>query len=187
MQEALMSFMVSTFHTFFEGRSVGQPPKPCRDGHYAFHLPDLSDEMWAKFAKAMGREELLKEPRYATAKSRRENYDELEQLVSAWVKTKTRQELWETLSALGLSSAPVLSLGEVMEDRHLKARQAFIEIEHPQAGTVKVLAPWIRFSDTPSAITRAAPLVGQDNLEVYGKELGLTENEVRQLADEGAI
>lgn len=187
MQEALMGFMCSSFHSFFEGRPVGQPPKPCRDGHYAFHLPDLSDEMWVKFAKAMGREDLSKEPRYATPRTRRENYTELEELVSEWVKTKTRQELWEVLGGLGLSSAPVLSLGEVMEDRHIKARQAFVEANHLQAGTIKLLAPWIRFSETPTAITRAAPLVGQDNLEVYEKELGLTAEEVRQLAEEGVI
>src|SRR3989338_9640575 len=187
MQEALMGFMVSSFHTYFEKRPVAQPPKQCADGYYAFHLPDLPDELWRRLAMAMGRPELAEDPRYAGAKARRQNYHELEELVSEWVRGKTRRELWEALSALGLPSGPVLSLGELMKDPHLEERKAFVEIEHSQAGTIKVLAPWARFSDTPSAITRAAPLVGQDNVEVYGELLGLSAEEVRRLAQEGVI
>lgn len=187
MQEALMGFMASTFHTHFEGRKVGQPPKPCADGYYAFHLPDVTDELWAKLCAAMERPELAEDPRYATPKDRRRNYHELEEIVSAWVLRKTRQELWETLSSFGLSSAPVLSIGEVIDDPHIKGRGAFVPIEHPQAGTLTLLAPWARFSETPSAITSAAPLIGQHNVEVYGELLGLSEAEVRQLADEGVI
>ncbi|MBI2997795.1 MAG: CoA transferase [Deltaproteobacteria bacterium] len=187
MQEALMGFMVSSFHTYFENRPVAQPPKQCADGYYAFHLPDLPDELWRRLATAMGRPELPEDPRYASAKARRQNYHELEELVSEWVRGKTRRELWEALSALGLPSGPVLSLGELMKDPHLQERKAFVEIEHSQAGTIKVLAPWARFSETPSAITRAAPLVGQDNVEVYGELLGLSAEEVRRLAREGVI
>ena len=182
-----MGFMVSSFHTYFENRPVAQPPKQCADGYYAFHLPDLPDELWRRLVTAMGRPELAEDPRYAGAKARRQNYHELEELVSEWVRGKTRRELWEALSALGLPSGPVLSLGELMKDPHLEERKAFVEIEHSQAGTIKVLAPWARFSDTPSAITRAAPLVGQDNVEVYGELLGLSAEEVRRLAQEGVI
>jgi crotonobetainyl-CoA:carnitine CoA-transferase CaiB-like acyl-CoA transferase len=187
MQEALMGFMVSTFHTYFENRPVAQPPKPCADGHYAFHLPDLPDGLWRRFASAMGRPELAEDPRYISAKARRQNYKQLEELVSEWVKGKTRRELWEVLSALGLPSGPVLSVDELMSDPHLQERSAFIEIEHSQNGTTRLLAPWIRFSETRSAVTRAAPLVGQDNVEVYGELLGLSAEQVRSLAEEGVI
>ena len=135
----------------------------------------------------MGKPELAEDPRYATAKARRQHYEELEELTSEWVRGKTRRELWEVLSSFGLSSGMVLSLEEAIEDPHIKARGAFVDVEHPQAGTLKLLAPWMRFSDTPAKITRAAPLIGQDNNEVYGELLGLSESEVRELAEEGAI
>lgn len=187
MQEAIMGFMASTFHTHFEGRSVGQPPRQCADGHYAFHLPDVTDDLWRGLCISMDGPELADDRRFATEKARRQNYQEVEEIVSQWVASKTRQELWETFSKFGLSSAPVLNVGEVIEDPHIKARQAFVQVEHPQAGTLTLLAPWIRFSETPSAITRAAPLMGQDNSAVYSELLRLTEAEIRQLADEGAI
>src|SRR6478672_5463387 len=81
--------------------------------------------------------------------------------ISDLVKRKSRQEVWEVMSSLGLASGPVLTVGESVEDKHLKARNAFIEVDHPEAGRVQVLAPWVRFSDTPSAITSPAPLMGQ--------------------------
>lgn len=187
MQEALMGFMASTFHTHFEGRDVGTAPKQAADGNYSFHLPDVTDDLWANLAAAMGRTELAEDPRYATAKGRRQHYGELEQLVSEWVRGKTRRELWEVLSSFGLSSGMVLSLGEAIGDPHIEARKAFVQVEHPQAGTLTLLAPWMRFSETPGAIESAAPLIGQHNNEVYGSLLGLSEAEVRELAEEGAI
>jgi crotonobetainyl-CoA:carnitine CoA-transferase CaiB-like acyl-CoA transferase len=187
MQEALMGFMTSAFHTHFERRPVGSLPKPCADGYYAFHVPDMSDELWRKLSASMGSRELAEDPRFATVAARRQNYEELEAVIAAWVRGKTRQELWETFRGFGLSSAPVLSIGEAIEDPHIQARGAFVQVEHPRAGTVTLLAPWIRFSETPSAITRAAPLIGADNHAVYGELLGLSAAEVDQLAAEGAI
>ncbi len=187
MQEALMGFMVSAFHTLFEGQKIGYPPKECTDGHYTFHLPDVSDSLWTKLCAAMGTPELASDPRFESPKARRQNHEEVEAIVSGWVRTKSRNELWDTLSAFGLSSGMVLSLKEAVDDPHIKERQAFVEVEHPQAGTVKLLAPWMRFSDTPAKITSPAPLMGEHNDEVYGRLLGLSTTEIQELAREGAI
>lgn len=78
-------------------------------------------------------------------------------------------------------------MGETIEDEHLTARGAFVEVEHPEAGTVKLLAPWIRFSRTPTEITAPAPLVGQHNQEVFEGLLGLDEAEYEALVQAGVI
>ncbi len=187
MQEALMGFMVSSFHTLFEDRKVGNPPKECADGHYAFHLPDVTDELWVKLCAAMGTPEVVKDPRFATSKVRRQNHEEVEALVSKWVRGKSRRELWDTLSSFGLSSGMVLSLGEVVEDPHIQARQAFVDVEHPEAGIIKLLAPWMRFSATQGMINNPAPLIGQHNDEVFSTLLGLSDTEIKQLSEDGAI
>ena len=187
MQEALMGFMVSSFHTLFEDRKVGNPPKECADGHYAFHLPDVTDELWVKLCAAMGTPEVVKDPRFATSKVRRQNHEEVEALVSKWVRGKSRRELWDTLSSFGLSSGMVLSLGEVVEDPHIQARQAFVDVEHPEAGIIKLLAPWMRFSATQGMINNPAPLIRQHNDEVFSTLLGLSDTEIKQLSEDGAI
>ncbi len=187
MQEAQIGFMVSSIHEHFEGTEVGRPTKPCKDGYYAFHLPDITDDQWVKLTASMGRPELGRDPRFLTLRDRRKNYGQVEEEATAMVADKTRAEIWKVMCDLGLSSAPVLTIAEMMEDEHLKERGAFVEVDHPQAGKVKVLAPWIRFSKTPGAITGTAPAMGQHNREIYGGLLGLSEAEIQDLEAQGVI
>jgi formyl-CoA transferase len=83
--------------------------------------------------------------------------------------------------------APVLSMGEVMEDPHIKARNAFIERDHPKAGSTTLLAPWIHLSKTPPSIRADAPLLGQHTDEVLGGVLGLNSGELAALRAEKVI
>ena len=181
MQESQLGFMVSLLHEHFESRDVGPSPARCADGYYVFHIPDMSDERWAQLAIALGKPELGRDPRFLTLSDRRKNYASMEAEVAALVRGKTRREIWTAMSGLGLASGPVLSVAEAFDDEHLKARGAVAEIEHPDAGKVKLLAPWIRFSSTPTAITAPAPLMGQHNREVYGGILGLSDEEIQAL------
>jgi crotonobetainyl-CoA:carnitine CoA-transferase CaiB-like acyl-CoA transferase len=187
MQEALLGFMVSSLHTLFERQPIGGVPKQCADGYVGFHLPDITDQLWESFAEAMGHPEAVTDPRFATPQARRANYHEVEQLVTDWVRSTTRAELWRIFRSIGISSAPVLSLAEAIEDEHLQARGAFAEVDHPRAGRLKLLKPWIRFSQTPSSLEHAGPAMGEHNREVYGQLLGLTEGEIQALADQGVI
>ena len=187
MQEAMLGFMVSNFHTLFEGQGVGAASKPCLDGYVAFHLPDMSDELWASLATALGHPEALADAAFSSVSSRREHYVQWEELVTSWVASKTRSELDEAFTATGISAASVRTLAEVVDDEHLHARAAFVQVEDPRAGVVKMLAPWIRFSETPAAITGSAPAVGEHNRSVFGDLLGLSDAEIDALRDDGVI
>jgi crotonobetainyl-CoA:carnitine CoA-transferase CaiB-like acyl-CoA transferase len=187
MHEAILGFMVSSLHMHFEKQEVGPAPKPCNDGYYYFHLPDLNDQAWTKLTAALGDASLAKDPRFLTVGDRQRNYSAVEEAISNLVRRKSRREVWEAMSSLGLASGPVLTVGESIEDQHLKARNAFVEVEHPEAGKVKVLAPWVRFSDTPGAITSPAPLMGQHSREVFGTVLGLTAKEIDALEQKKII
>jgi crotonobetainyl-CoA:carnitine CoA-transferase CaiB-like acyl-CoA transferase len=81
----------------------------------------------------------------------------------------------------------VLSIAEVVEDEHIKARGAFQEVEHPKAGTLKLLRPWIRFSEHPTAIDHAGPAIGEHNAEVYKDLLGIDAEKLKALKEAGAI
>ncbi|MSQ73231.1 MAG: CoA transferase, partial [Betaproteobacteria bacterium] len=82
---------------------------------------------------------------------------------------------------------PVLSVGEAIEDEHLKAREAFVEIDHPVNGRLKVLAPWIRFSESACSLSSPAPTVGQHNRDIYGDLLGFSEQQIGDLKARGVI
>ncbi|HEY6366736.1 MAG TPA: CoA transferase [Candidatus Binatia bacterium] len=187
MQEALMGFMISEFHEHFVGIEVGNYPIPVADGYFTLRIPELSDSGWAKLAKLMDREDLIAAPRFADATARKQNRAELQELIKSWARGKTRQELWDGLRAIDYFGAPVLSMGEAMDDPHVKERQAFIERNHPTAGPTKLLAPWIHMSKTPASIRADAPAIGQHTEEVLGSMLGLSAAQLSELREQGIV
>jgi crotonobetainyl-CoA:carnitine CoA-transferase CaiB-like acyl-CoA transferase len=78
-------------------------------------------------------------------------------------------------------------MGEVIEDPHIKERNAFIERNHPTAGPTKLLAPWIHMSKTPASIRNDSPLLGQHTDEVLGGILGLSSAELSKLRAQGVV
>src|SRR5262245_35764095 len=186
MQEAVLGFMTSSLHEHFTGNRVGNSPMKVADGYFTLRVPEMSDAVWRQVAKLMGQNELPADPRFSTAAGRREHRAELERIVKAWASGKTRQEIWDGLRDLDYFGAPVLSIGEVIEDRHIKERRAFIQRSHPAAGPLTLLAPWIHLSKTPTSIHDNAPAIGQHTDEVLSA-LGLTNLELSDLRAEGVI
>jgi crotonobetainyl-CoA:carnitine CoA-transferase CaiB-like acyl-CoA transferase len=187
MQEAVLGFMISSMHEYFTGNNVGNYPIEVADGYFTLRIPEMSDAVWAQLAHLLGRNDLIIDPRFATMAARRQQRAELENIIKAWARQKTRRELWEELRDLDYFGAPVLSTSEVLEDAHIKARQAFIERDHPTAGPTTLLAPWIHLSKTPSSIRDDAPALGQHTGEVLGSLLSLNAAELSDLRKEGVI
>ena len=187
MQEALLGFMISEFHEHFIGIEVGNYPVPVADGYFTLRIPDISDNGWAKLAKFMDRGDLLEDERFATAAARKQHRPQLHELIKDWARNKTRQELWDGLRNIDYFGAPVLSMGEVIEDPHIKERNAFIDRNHPTAGPTKLLAPWIHMSKTPASIRSDSPGLGQHTDEVLRGVLGLSPNDLSDLRAQGIV
>jgi formyl-CoA transferase len=179
--------MISEFHEHFVGIEIGNKPVPAADGYFTLRIPDLSDSGWLKLAKFVGREDLLDDARFASASARKQNRAELYELIKTWMRGKTRHELWDGLRQIDYFGAPVLSMGEVIEDPHIKERNAFIERNHPTAGPTKLLAPWIHMSKTPASIRDDAPALGQHTDEVLGGILALSAAELSDLRTQGIV
>ena len=187
MQEALLGFMISEFHEHFIGIEIGNKPVPVADGYFTLRIPDLSESGWIDLAKFMERGDLIEDQRFATAPARKQHRSEIYDLVRSWMRGKKRQELWDGLRKIDYFGAPVLSMGDVLEDPHIKERKAFIERNHPTAGPTTLLAPWIHMSKTPASIRDDAPLLGQHTDEVLGGILGLSADALTQLHAEGVV
>ena len=187
MQEAMLGFMVSTLHTLFEGQPVGGRYFACADGYVSFHLPDMPDELWRNLTAALGHEDAATDPRFDSPAARRRNFPQVQEEVAEMVRGHSRAELWEIFKTYKLASHPVLSIAEVVESEHIKDRGAFVSVEHPTAGTLRLLRPWIRFSEMPTSIDHAGSAVGEDNAVVYRDLLGIDEDRLRELKAAGAI
>ena len=111
---------------------------------------------------------------------------EIRQAIEDWTSQRTKFEVMQTLSQVGVPSGPVLDSAEIYSNEHLAARGMHLEIDHPQRGKVTLLGCPIRLSESPPNNERA-PLLGEHTHEVLCQELGLDEAELKELAEVGAI
>lgn len=103
-------------------------------------------------------------------------------------KTKTKDELWQGARKRGILLAPVVNTKEIAEDEHLRARGYWEKISHPELNdTLTYPASYHALSVTPGKTRRRAPLIGEHNNEVYGKELRIPKSQLATLKQAGVI
>ena len=134
----------------------------------------ISERHWRGVATALGRPELIDNPRFRERADRVANIDAVDDEVSACTRTRTRAELVRDLQAAGVPCAPVKSIREVDTDEHLIQRGMIRYVEHPARGRVPVPGCPLRLSDSPVGPLRPAAPLGQSTEEVLA-ELGAQE------------
>ena len=163
---------------------------PCAPGglnDYAFiYVQPINPEMWRAFATAIGREDLLTDPRGKDAKTRWVHRDALNEIFRAWTRARTKHEVLSLLGKAGVPCGAVLDTGEVLDDPHLNARGAITTIDHPTRGRFRLPSCPVRLSGS-EAPTTPPPLVGQHTVEILGEVLGLSKDEVKELQAKGAV
>ena len=142
--------------------------------------------LWRQFAIAIGREDLLTDPRCKDAKTRWEHREELNAIFRAWTGARTKHEVLAVLGKAGVPSGAVLDTGEVLDNPHLNARGQITTIDHPTRGRFRLPGCPVRLSDSP-AVTTAPPLAGQHTAEVLGEVLGLSKDDVENLLSRGVV
>lgn len=141
-----------------------------KDGDYVIACG--TDVHFVAFAKVLGRPELANDPQYSNNDSRKANAAALKQIINAWGKDKTVQECLDSIAPSGVPAAPILDIKQVYEDRHIHdAREMFVEVEHPVAGKITITGNPIKMSETAAKVRTSAPLLGENNDEIY-QELG---------------
>ena len=158
----------------------------CKDGEYL--IGANQDAIFGRLCKAMQRPELAGDERYASHTARGIHQAELDGIIDAWTQTKTVEEVEALCIAHAIPAGKVYRAPEMLADAHFAAREAIVEVPHPAFGAVKMQNAFPKLSATPSGVRRPAPReVGQDNAEVYGRELGLGQEDLEALGAAGVI
>lgn len=158
----------------------------CSDGVYM--IGANNDQIFKRLAKAMGRPELGDDPRYATHIARGERQTELDDLINAWTRTLTIDEVDALMIEHSIPAGRVYRAPDMLVDPHFKAREAIIEVETERFGPLKMQNAFPKLSATPSGVRRPAPSqVGQHNAEIYGGVLGLSTAELDGMKAAGVI
>src|SRR5438105_10769485 len=158
---------------------------PAADGHVAIHI--VTEAHWQNLLKAMDREDLADDPRFATNAARVAHIDETDALVEAWTRTLGKMEVFARTKAHRIPCAPVRTAPEVMNDPHMHEPGMLAPIAHPELGEIVVPSTPLRLHEVDRIETQPSPRIGQHNAEIYGGWLGLSAGEIAELSASGAI
>ena len=154
---------------------------PCQDGHILL-TPLQNWETLVEWMASEGMAEDLQEERWQEEAYRRQHIDHILEVLQRWTQTQMVGRLFEAGQLLRFPWAPVHSLADVGQDPQLQARGFFLDLPHPETGKgIKSAGLPYRFSSASPGPWKPAPRIGEDNREIYQKELGLTEEEVQRL------
>jgi len=200
MQEAVYASLSSNLGLYY-GSGGAAPPRtgnrhgglaespynvyPTRDGWIAIIC--VGETHWKSLVRAMERPELAHDPRFGGLKTRVENMDAVDEIVSAFTSRFDKQALFELLLKHRVPCAPVRDLDEVVNDPHMHARRALEWIDHPELGRIPVQASPLRFEGVEPLPIVPSRRLGEDNRTVYGDWLGLPGAEIERLEREGVI
>ncbi|RPH53003.1 MAG: CoA transferase [Desulfobacteraceae bacterium] len=141
-----------------------------------------NDKLWKEFCSAVGMEYLLENEDYKTNISRVRNYARVKQIVEEWTLNQSVKDIVDFLLKHKIPCAPIYGVKDIVEDEHIaKARGMIVDVDHPKAGSMKVIGLPIKLSHTPAKIQTPAPLLGQHTDEILREVLLYPEERIQRL------
>ena len=142
--------------------------------------------VWEKVCDVIGKPEWKEDPNFATPDARLPNLDEIFEAIEVWTMTKTKFEVMETCNPLNIPVGPILSMKELAEEPSLRENGTVVEVDHPERGPYLTVGNPIKLSDSPSDVERS-PLMGEHTEEILKDIVGLSDQEIKDAKEEGAI
>ncbi len=158
----------------------------CKDGTYIV-IGGNGDSVFKRFMKAIGRPEMAEDPRYANNNLRVKANQELDDAISAWTAQHDAAEVQRLLDEAGVPTGSIYSIADIATDPHFEARNMIQEREIPGVGTIKIPGIVPQLSETPGETEWLGPQLGEHNLEIYGKLLGMNEATLKEWENDGLI
>lgn len=157
-----------------------------KDGHW-LAMSGSAPTVAARALRAVGRPELVADPRFAEAQQRLRNAAEIDAIMAAWIAERTLADAMAVFEEAEVAAAPVYNAEQLLADPQLQARGVYPSVPDTELGSMRVQAPVPRLSATPGRIEHLGPALGEHNDEIYGGLLGLDDARRRQLHDDGVI
>ena len=189
-------------YTFWESAmyfATGDIPGPKGSAHrltapyQAFETSDgyvnigaANQANWERLCAAIGRDELVSDPRFVEPRDRMDNLDELIATLEQTFSQKPSEYWLDALETAGVPAGPIYDVQQVYDDPQVRAREMIVETEHPVAGRTSNIGIPVKLSETPGRFQRPAPTLGQHTDEVL-RELGRSDKKIAALRSQGVV
>jgi crotonobetainyl-CoA:carnitine CoA-transferase CaiB-like acyl-CoA transferase len=145
-----------------------------------------TDGQWRRFWEAVGKPEMMRDARFADMTARSRHIDEVYRLAGEQLASRTTAEWIALFDTLEIPAGPVNSLAQVMDDPHLNAIGFLRRMRHPTEGDLVLPDVPVRFDESPAAIDRLPPRLGEHGREIL-REVGMRADEIDALAASGGL
>lgn len=146
-----------------------------------------SDKLWRVFCPLLGLAAIADDPRYVTNAARNANRPSLVAALQDAFLTKTYEEWEAILLPAGVPMGAINTIDHVVAHPQVSARDALVECTHPVAGTIRMVGPPVRLSETPGTVRAPAPLLGEHTEQVLRERLALSDAEIERLQRAGVL
>ena len=146
----------------------------------------VQEHVWNALANRIGGEELVNDPRFVNIDVRRQNQGEMWELPTEFASNYTKRELMEILNEIDVPCGPIMSTRDLANDDHVKLREMYVELDHPQRGKWYNLGCPMKLSDSPVEVKRS-PMLGEHTDEVLSEVLDYGGDEIEDLKAAGAF
>jgi len=158
----------------------------CRGDDRWISIAVEDEASWKSLVDAMGNPDWAEAPEFASLADRLANIELLHEQIDRWTTESDDRELAARLQRAGVAAAPVLNVGDLLDDPHFRARGTFIEVDHPLGFRETIYGSYVKLSHTPVTV-RPGPVIGQDNEHVFKNSLGLSDDRYAELVEQKVI
>ena len=155
-----------------------------QDGY--INIGAANQNNWERMCRAVGREDLLDDDRFASNPERMVSIDALTPIMEETFRTQTTAHWVEVLENAGVPCGPIYNIEQVYADPHVRSRGMSVELEHPKSGSIRNIGVAVKLSDTPGSVRTPAPLLGQHSHEVLA-QYGYADGDITAFKDAGVL
>lgn len=156
-----------------------------KDGQWLV-IVTSTERTFARLAAAIGRQDMLTDPRFSSNRARLERRSQVNQILSDWTGTRTRAQIEAAMDEHNVPASAVYTVADIFSDEHYRAREMLVEVKHAELGSITLPGVVPKFDRNPGAIRSAGPALGEHTDEVL-TDLGYSAEQIEAFRAEGVV
>lgn len=186
LESTVLSQIHASLAAQYSGHGPARRPSTISRAKDGYITAAIQQGAWPKFCDLIGRPDLVNDPRVADWPSRQKNPDVIDEAMSDWLATQSKEAVYHTLQGMRSVAGYIADVSDLFASAQYQAREFFRPVDHPDTGPRAYPGPAFRVNDVPWRQDRA-PRLGEQTESILTGMLGLSETDIRALRGRGVV